>query len=323
MAPRPESSHATPSARGRSGRARREARSTCCSTRPRSTSSTTPEGDALEQRAGRGAREARPRVNVLVSLREDALAKLDRFKGSIPGILDNYLRLDRLSREAGRAAVERAARPLARARRRADRDRAGARRGRARPGRGGADPRADSVAAARWQTETARGADRGALPPARDGAALGGRASSRARPTLRATTLEQLGGAAQIVAAHLERAMAALTPAQQAIASALLRQLVTPSGAKIATPPSDLAGYAGVPEDEVRRRARRARGPADPASRRRRAATRSTTTSSPAPILGWRARYVHAAGARRGPPAQPQARARRHGGDRGARRSRR
>jgi hypothetical protein len=47
------------------------------------------------------------RVNVLLSLREDALAKLDRFKASIPGILDNYLRLDRLSREAGRDAVER------------------------------------------------------------------------------------------------------------------------------------------------------------------------------------------------------------------------
>ena len=54
---------------------------------------------------------ARPGSTSSLSLREDALAKLDRFKASIPGILDNYLRLDRLSRDAGRAAVEQ---PLAR-----------------------------------------------------------------------------------------------------------------------------------------------------------------------------------------------------------------
>ena len=37
------------------------------------------------------------RVNVLVALREDSLAKLDRFTGRIPGLFGNTLRLDPLS----------------------------------------------------------------------------------------------------------------------------------------------------------------------------------------------------------------------------------
>jgi hypothetical protein len=47
------------------------------------------------------------RVNVLVSLREDALAKLDRFTGRIPGLFANTLRLDRLDRAAARGAITR------------------------------------------------------------------------------------------------------------------------------------------------------------------------------------------------------------------------
>src|SRR5690349_19929965 len=45
------------------------------------------------------------RVNVLLALRDDALAELDDFAGRIPGLFSNLLRLDRLDREAGRAAI--------------------------------------------------------------------------------------------------------------------------------------------------------------------------------------------------------------------------
>ena len=45
------------------------------------------------------------RVNVLLSLREDTLAALDRLKGAIPNLFANVLRLDRLDRAAGRAAI--------------------------------------------------------------------------------------------------------------------------------------------------------------------------------------------------------------------------
>ena len=45
------------------------------------------------------------RVNLLLSLREDTLAALDRLKGSIPNLFGNVLRLDRLDRASGRAAI--------------------------------------------------------------------------------------------------------------------------------------------------------------------------------------------------------------------------
>ena len=47
------------------------------------------------------------RVNVLLSLREDTLAALDRLKGAIPNLFANVLRLDHLDRAAGRAAIVR------------------------------------------------------------------------------------------------------------------------------------------------------------------------------------------------------------------------
>ena len=39
-------------------------------------------------------------VNVLLSVREDALASLDRFKGRIPQLFSNYLRLEHLRPDA-------------------------------------------------------------------------------------------------------------------------------------------------------------------------------------------------------------------------------
>ena len=45
------------------------------------------------------------RANFLLGIREDALAKLDAFKGRIPNLFANYLRLDHLDRDGGRAAI--------------------------------------------------------------------------------------------------------------------------------------------------------------------------------------------------------------------------
>ena len=45
------------------------------------------------------------RVSVLLAIRDDALARLDRFKGHIPNLFANYLRLDHLDKRAGRAAI--------------------------------------------------------------------------------------------------------------------------------------------------------------------------------------------------------------------------
>ena len=249
-----------------------------------------PVGGALERELAQVLHNS-PRANVLLSLREDALAKLDRFKASIPGILDNYLRLDRLSRAGGLEAI---VRPLERwselggtavvaepALVAAVLDQVAA--GRIREGLGGSgqvewdidDERIEApylqlVMERLWEVERDNGSS-----------------------TLRASTLERLGGAEQIVAAHLERAMDALAPAQQRIASALLGQLVTPSGTKIAHRASDLAGYADVSQPEALSvlealAAQRILRPDDEGR------FEIYHDVLAAPILAWRARYLHA-----------------------------
>jgi hypothetical protein len=45
------------------------------------------------------------RISFLISIREDVLAKLDAFKGRIPNLFDNYLRIEHLDRDA-RQAIE-------------------------------------------------------------------------------------------------------------------------------------------------------------------------------------------------------------------------
>src|SRR5262249_13336224 len=45
-------------------------------------------------------------VNVLISIREDAIARLDRFDGLVPGLMDNLLRIEHLDRDAAREAIE-------------------------------------------------------------------------------------------------------------------------------------------------------------------------------------------------------------------------
>ena len=183
------------------------------------------------------------RVNVLLSLREDSLAKLDRFKPRIPNVYANSLRLDRLDRGAGRTAI---VRPVE-----------------------------------RWNEYES---DHVAVEPALveavlDGVRSGGigqvgglgEVEGNGKPetveapylqlvmqrlwdveretdsqALRVSTLEELGGARQVVADHLKRAIDDLAPAERDVASQLFTYLVTPSGTKIAHELPDLAEYAGV-----------------------------------------------------------------------------
>ena len=207
-----------------------------------------PQGSAFED-ALAGILSAPLRVNVLISLREDALAKLDRFKGRIPNILGNYLRLDRLDRRAGEAAI---VLPVARFH-----------------ALGGAAVEIEPVLVDAVLGQVAAGRIRHGLGGA-------GEIDSRAEaarveapylqlvmerlwdvereeqsPRLRLATLERLGGSEQIVAEHLALALAALTPRQQDVAAALFNQLVTPSGTKIAHDAHDLSQYAGVAEVEA------------------------------------------------------------------------
>jgi WD40 repeat protein len=190
------------------------------------------------------------RVNVLLGLRDDALAQLDVFKRRSPALFANSLRLDHLDEEAARAAI---LGPLeayntisgdsieiepALVGAVLEEVEAGRIEPRA-PERGTAvsersstglieTPYLQLVMQRLWEVERERG--------------------SR---MLRLETFRGLGGAQQIVEDHLERALRALTASERDAAASVFGHLVTPSGTKIAHGISDLASYAAISETDL------------------------------------------------------------------------
>jgi hypothetical protein len=187
----------------------------------------------------------------LISIREDALARLDRFERRIPALFDSYIRIDHLDAAAARDAI---VRPL-------DVFNATA------PPEQHMAVEDALVAAVIEQVKTGRvfigGGGRGRLPGGDDGPEHGVRVVApylqlvltrlwreevrRGSHLLRAATLTALGGAERIVRTHLDEVMAHLRPNQQEDAAQIFSFLVTPSGTKIALTTGDLASYAGVP----------------------------------------------------------------------------
>ena len=191
------------------------------------------------------------RVNVLLGIREDSLAKLDLFKSRIPTLFANYLRLDHLDRGAGRAAV---VGPLERL----NELEPGEEPYRAEPEL--VEAVLDQVAAGRIEYGlSGRGVVPGRDEPVRVEAPFLQLVMERlwdveqesGSRTLRRATLSGLGGAETIVRRHLERALEALDPGQRELAAEVFEHLVTPSGTKIAHDVADLARYANAEEREV------------------------------------------------------------------------
>jgi WD40 repeat protein len=173
------------------------------------------------------------RVNVLLALRDDALAELDEFAGRIPELFSNLLRLDRLDREAGRAAI---LGPLARYSELA----------------GESFTAEDAlVEAVLDEASTDTGVEAPYLQLVLE--RLWEREREEGSRELRLATLRAIGGARAVVREHVRGALDALPLAEQETAARVVRQLVTPSGRKVSHEPSDLAEYADVEETELRR----------------------------------------------------------------------
>jgi len=193
------------------------------------------------------------KVNFLISIREDALAKLDKFKGRIPGLFDNYLRIDYLSQEGAKAAIEK---PIAEYNRLLPAGVAAysiepelvetvleeLKAGRVQLGESGSGklthtgqaetrietPYLQLVMTRLWETEIKNGASK-----------------------LKLATLTRLGGAEEIVRTHLDEVLATLTEGERETVARIFRHLVTPSGAKIAHSLTDLADYTKKSRTEI------------------------------------------------------------------------
>lgn len=194
-------------------------------------------------------------VNFLLSIREDALSRLDRFKSRVPGLLANLLRVQHLDLPAARSAIQD---PLDEYNRRVPGGQPWSIEpelvelvlDELRPGRvvlGATGQGAVDQAAGRdhrdrrvetpflqlvmtqlWTTEAAAGSH-----------------------VMRAATLGRLGGAKEIVRSHLDQAMQALGPDERDVAARIFHYLVAPSGSKVAFTAADLAGWAELPEARI------------------------------------------------------------------------
>jgi hypothetical protein len=195
-------------------------------------------------------------VNFLLAVREDALAKLDRFKGRIPNLFENYVRIRHLRASQAEAAVVEPLRRLSEL-------------------SPGEEPWTAEPELVRRVLEgvqvgkvvlavVGRGvaAETAELPPDDPPieapylqmvlTRLWAREVEEGSRRLRLRTLEALGGPQRIVRTHLDEALNRLPAGQQEVAAAVFHHLVTPSGSKIGHTAADLANYTGLPEEGVR-----------------------------------------------------------------------
>lgn len=209
------------------------------------------DGDSFDRLFTRAAGRRDLPVHFLLSLRDDALAELDRYQGRVPALFGNYLRLAHMTEESARTAITQ---PIACVNE--WREAAGLSRVEVQAGL------IDEVFADLTDPRLLSG-ERSVLR------SPGGRAPIELAflqlvmrrlweadvtgdtPVLQCSTLHELGGTDAIVAGHLDAQMDSLTREQRDTAAAMFGYLVTPSGAKIRYTAQDLAGYAQRPAAAV------------------------------------------------------------------------
>jgi hypothetical protein len=266
-----------------------------------------PQNDVFAEEFPRAVMQDDAPVSFLISIREDSLAKLDRFEGRIPTLFDNYLRIEYLNHEAAEAAIKKPIKQYNRLRT-VDREAAD---------REQVIIKSELVEAVLEQLvtgqvilgEVGRGVVKGQATEAQIETPylrlvmtrLWDEEMAAHSHTLRLETLNRLGGAERIVKTHLDAVMNTLPAHEQDMAARVFHYLVTPSGTKIAHTSRDLADYARLPKkqltpmleklsDEDRRILRPVAPPPDQQAKRYEI---FHDVLAPA-ILGWRTRYMEA-----------------------------
>jgi WD40 repeat protein len=252
--------------------------------------------DSFEAQFARAVNREDVDVGFLIAIREPSLSKLDRFRERIPRLLNNTLRLEHLDMAGARAAIGQPVLDVWNAK------------------YGGDQPVRIEDALVEQVIGEARGdltlSERGGKGVAQGEAVIETpflqlvmesiwheemRQDSR---TLRLETLKRLGGAREIVRAHLEDVMMGMNESQRAACASFLDRLVTPSGTKVPCSRIDMVKWAGPVGDQV------------PAALALLSARRILRTVAPEPgkpeetryeifldrlspaILGWHGRYV-------------------------------
>jgi hypothetical protein len=186
------------------------------------------------------------RTNILISLREDALAKLDQFKGRINNFFDNNLRIDHLDQRAAREAIVRPVETFCRLENVAAVE--------VEPSLVDAVIEQVRTGKLSFHESTARQAgtsdeDRVETPYLQLVLSrIWDEEMTAESKVLRRDTLRRLGESSSIVKNHLDTTLSAFTEAERQAAERVFFHLVTPSRTKIAHTVSDLAAFANLDE---------------------------------------------------------------------------
>ena len=188
-------------------------------------------------------------VRFLLSMREDSISKVDKFKGKIPILFDNRLQIEHMGVEAGREAIEK---PVA------------------------VYNQLFQTQESKYELETGLTdevlRDKIAIGITGQGKAQNDDSQSRIQaPYLqlvmtriweeeqkmnstklrRETFLKKLGGATTILRTHLDAAMGQLPAYDQSVAAEFFHYLVTPVGTKMAQTTSSLSIYTKLSEKKL------------------------------------------------------------------------
>lgn len=192
------------------------------------------------------------RMHCLISLREDSLVGLDRFKGELPNLFRNRLRLDGLG-EAAALEVIGATVDRYNEQRAPDHPAVALEPGLAEMVTRELQQGVPTLAASRGVSHSPGDTHVGEPRPIEPAhlqlvmQALWTRDISGGSTMLQMSTLRALGGCDEIVGSHVEATLAGLPAKQRAVAARSIRYLITPSAIKVAHTPSDLADYADAP----------------------------------------------------------------------------
>lgn len=183
-------------------------------------------------------------MSFMISLRDDAMSRLDRFEGRIAGLFDNLRRVDQLDAKAAGDAI---AKPVTQF----DKQHRELRM----PNSIDSslisvilrDIRAEGETNIGVRTSTRFEAPYLQLVMSR----LWSEECDVGSRRLRLSTLDRLGGAQHILQTHLDEVMSRLSETDQQVAAQVFQLLVTPSASKIAHTVRDLADYAAVDRRQV------------------------------------------------------------------------
>lgn len=206
-----------------------------------------PEEDEFTVQFSRAVMQPETPVSFLISIREEALARLDRFEGRIPILFDNYLRLEHMDDTSARSAITKPVEkynelfsskvsPIQIEEQLVENVLQQLKSGRV----------------SLHETSLGRGEDKSTKPIEMPYLQLvmtklwKEEISSRSH-ILHAATLQKLGGAEEIVRMHLDDVMGRLSSDHQLLASKVFQYLITSSGTKIALSASDLASFVDIP----------------------------------------------------------------------------